>query len=98
MTIAEVNRAISSRNRIIRNEAREKASFDYILAELVGKSISRIYSSSNKMPDISEVYPNLFDSKELEEQKAVKRAELSALRFRQFANFHNKKFKEEGKK
>lgn len=94
MTVGEVQRAISSRNRVVRNEAREKASYDYILADMIGKSVSRIYSSSNKMPEISEIYPSLFDSKEVEEQRAVRKAELSALRFKQYADFHNKKFKE----
>ena len=49
------------------------------------------------MPDISVVYPTLFDSKEIEEQKAIKKAELSAARFKQFANAFNNKFKEVAK-
>lgn len=92
MTIAELERAITSKRRVKKTEAQEKASFDYILADLIGRSISRIYSSSNKVPEISEVYPSLFASKEMEEQRAIKKDELSALRFRQFANAHNKKF------
>lgn len=78
-------------------EAREKASADYILAELIGRSVARIYNSSNKMPEISEVYPNLFSSAEVEEKKKAKKAELSALRFKQFANTYNKKFQGGGK-
>lgn len=78
-------------------EAREKASADYILAELIGRSVARIYNSSNKMPEISEVYPNLFSSAEVEEKKKTKKAELSALRFKQFANTYNKKFQGGGK-
>lgn len=78
-------------------EQQEIASHNYILADLIGRSIARVYSSSNHMPDISEAYPTLFDSKELEEKKAEKKAELSALRFKQFAASFNKKFKEEAK-
>ena len=92
MTIVEIERAINSKRRVKKIEAKEKASFDYILADLIGKSVSRIYNSSNKIPEINEVYPSLFASQEVEEQRAAKRDELSALRFRQFANAHNKKY------
>lgn len=93
MTIAELERAINSQKRVQKREAQERASFDYILADLVGRSISRIYNSTNNIPSISEVYPTLFDSKEYEEAKSVKQDELSALRFRQFAQSFNKRFK-----
>lgn len=92
MTLAEIERFIDSKKRMQKAQAQEKASFDYILAELIGRSISRIYSSSNQMPDISEVYPQLFDSKEVEERKSAQKAELSALRFKQFATSFNKRF------
>lgn len=92
MTIVEIERAINSKRRVKKIEAKEKARFDYILADLIGKSVSRIYNSSNKIPEINEVYPSLFASQEVEEQRAAKRDELSALRFRQFANAHNKKY------
>ena len=93
MTLAELLRALESKRRIEKLRAQEKASFDYILADLIGRSIGRIYSSSTKIPAISEAYPTLFDSQEIEEQKAVKKAEISALRFKQFANSYNKRFK-----
>ncbi len=95
MTIAELNRAIESKKRIKSLEDKEKALSDYILADLIGKSISRIYSSSARYPDISEVYPTLFDSEEMQEQKQKQKDELSALRFRQFAQAHNSKKSEE---
>lgn len=94
MTIAELNRAIESKQRVRKREAEERASYDYILADLVGQSVSRIYSSSNKMPSIAEAYPTIFDRKELEEQKQRKQVELSALRFRQFAAAYNAKYKD----
>ena len=92
MTIAELTRAMRSKNRIRKQQAQEKASYDYILADLIGRSIGRIYSSSTTIPEISEAYPSLFDDKEIEEKKAAKKAELSALRFKQFAESHNKRF------
>lgn len=92
MTLAELERYIDSKKRMQKAQAQEKASFDYTLAELIGRSIARIYSSSNQMPDISEVYPQLFDSKEVEERKREQKAQLSALRFKQFAASFNERF------
>ena len=92
MTLAEINRALNSKRRQLENEERHKAAFDYILADLIGKSVGRLYSSSNKLPELGEVYPSLFDSAELQEQKQAKQAELSAIRFKQFAETYNKKF------
>lgn len=98
MTIAELERSLRSKQKLIKAQAQERATYDYLLAELIGRSVSRIYNSSNKMPEIAEVYPNLFDSAELEEKKQAKKAELSALRFKQFANSYNQRFKEVAKK
>ena len=94
MTFAEVNRAVESKIRMYKLQAQEKASYDYILADLIGKSIARIYSSSATMPTIEEVYPTLFDSQDIREKKQEKQAELSALRFRQFAASYNKRYME----
>jgi len=63
---------------------------------MIGRSISRIYNSSNKLPDIGEVYPTLFDLQEIEDKRATKKAEMSAIRFRQFAETYNKKYKSGG--
>lgn len=94
MSLAELNRAIASKKRIYKLQAQENATYDYILADLIGRSISRVYNSANKMPDIGAVYPSIFDSKEIKESKAQKKLELSALRFRQFAQSYNNKYKE----
>lgn len=94
MTLAELERAIKSRQRVRKIEQREKATFDYTLANIIGKSISRIYSSAATMPEISEVYPALFDSIEIQEQKQKQKDELSALRFKLFVNAHNNKLKQ----
>lgn len=95
MTIAELDRAIQSKKRVKRIEQQEKATFDYALADLIGRSVSRIYSSANKMPEISEVYPTLFDNEEIQEAKQAKKDQLSALRFRQFAQAYNKRISKE---
>ena len=93
MTLAELERAFASRKRQLRTEAQEKATYDYILADLIGRSIGRLYSSSAKLPDIAEMYPALFDSEDIKAKREEKQAELSALRFKQFADSYNKRFK-----
>lgn len=97
MTLGEIERAIKSKQRLMKLEAQEKASHNYILADLIGKSVSRIYSSSARMPDIGTVYPSLFDSEEIKQKKQEQKNNLSALRFKQFAQFHNQRFKGGGK-
>ena len=96
MTIAELTRAVESRKRVEKTRAQERASFDYILADLIGRSVGRLYSSSTKLPEISEIYPILFESQQIEEKKQEKRDELSALRFKLFAKSFNEKFKQGG--
>lgn len=98
MTMAELDRAIASKKRVKMAEAQERASFDYKLSDLIGRSISRIYGSSNKLPEITEAYPNLFDTKQIEESKRQKQMELSAIRFKQFAYHNNKKYQKGGSK
>lgn len=95
MTIAELDRLIESKKRIQKREQQDKASFDYILADLIGRSMARLYSSSARMPEISAAYPTLFDSEEIQEKKQEKKNKLSALRFKQFAQAYNKKFNKE---
>lgn len=95
MTIAELIRFADSKQRVMKQQAQEKATYDYILADLIGQSISRLYSSTAKLPDISEVYPTLFDIQQVEEKKQKQRDELSALRFKQFAKSFNENYKQE---
>lgn len=98
MTLAELIRAIESKKRRDKEAAKEKAYFDYILADLIGRSNSRNYHSSNSLPTLSDVYPSLFDSEEIEVKKQEQKDNISAIRFKQFAQSYNKKFKEVGKK
>lgn len=95
MTIGELSRAVESFNRRKKEEAKEKASYDYILADLIGRSVARMFSSSATMPEIGELYPTLFDTQEIQQQKQEKLAELSALRFKQFAQSFNQNFHKE---
>ena len=95
MTIAEINRAIESKARVKRQEARERAQYDYILGDLIGRSMARLYGSSNKYPALADAYPSLF----VEEKEALEeeRNNISILRFKQFAQNHNKRFEEANK-
>lgn len=97
MTIAELIRSVESKRRVEQLKARDKATFDYILADLIGRSVARIHSSANHYPTIAEAYPTLFTAEEVEEEIQVKKDELSALRFKQFAQSYNKKYKEVAK-
>ena len=93
MTFAEIERAIASKRR----QEQRRASFDYILADLIGRSVARVHNSSNTMPTLAEAYPTLFDKQAEEEEIQAQRDKLSVLRFKQFAQSYNKKYKEVAK-
>lgn len=93
MTLAEAVRVVESHKRRTRNQQQEKAIYDYILADLIGRSVSRIYSSTSKMPQLYDAYPAIFEEDILREKQAEKQAELSAIRFRKFAQAYEKKHK-----
>lgn len=95
MTISEITRMAKSKQRTTITASKERAMFDYLLADLIGKSVSRIYSNSSRMPELYEVYPSLFEQEDIEEKKQEQRDTLSALRFKQFAQSYNKRFKKE---
>ena len=79
---------------MLKEQEKKQASFDYILADLIGRSVARIYNSSNNMPTLSEAYPSLFNEAEEKEKTQEKQDELSAIRLKQFAQTFNKKFAE----
>lgn len=91
-TISELGRMFNSHKRREKERLKERAVFDYALADLVGKSVARIYNANNKMPDICEQYPQFFDSIVIQEKKQEREDELSALRFKLFAESFNKRF------
>ncbi len=93
MSLAEVIRAVESYKRRQKAEERTKAAFDYILADAIGQSVARLYSSSNRMPYLYELYPSLYESEEIKQQQEAKKNELSVLRFKQYAQAHNNKYK-----
>lgn len=100
MTIAEINRWTESKLRQQKHQAKEKASYDYILASLIGRAFATCMSKDATFPEIYEVYPSIFQEegkeriaqKEKEKQEIL--TELSALRFRQFTQSYNKRYEE----
>ena len=97
MTPGEIIRLAASRQRIRRLEAQERASYDYILANLITKGIGITLGSKDSFPTIEEAYPGVFDDlvEKRNEEVQKQKMSLSALRFKQFAQSYNKKFKRE---
>lgn len=88
MTVAEIQRYIEGAEWRMRTQAQ----YDYVLADLIGVSVSRVMSSEVHFPDIADVYPNLFE-KESEEEIQTKQEEIATVnstnRFMEFALKHN---------
>jgi hypothetical protein len=95
MTPGEIVRAVESRNRVRKLEAQERASYDYILANLIVKGVSITLSGKGQMPTLEETYTGLFDDLAAQKAEAIQqqKTNLSALRFKQFAQSYNNKFK-----
>ena len=93
MTFAEIERAIKSANRVRKLQAQEKATYDYILANLITKGVSKVLGDKSSYPSIEEAYPGVFDDIIAEKKAEEHRMNLSALRFKQFAQSYNSNFK-----
>lgn len=95
MTIGELDRKVSSCKRLDKHKLKEKATFDYTLAMLIGRAFGA--DEEHPFPDLYDVYPELFkeDIKRHEEEESARKAQLSAIRFIQFAQSFNEKFAEE---
>jgi len=93
MTLAEINRAIDSKKRVMEIEAKQQAISDYLLADLIGYSVGRIHNKKNKMPTLEEAYPTLFRTAEDQERIEQNRIEKFKAQLIQFTNSHNNKFK-----
>ena len=94
MTLAEIDRALQSNERVEKARKKERAIFDYTLASLIGRNIARVYNSTNTIPSISEVYTGLFDAEEEENERQQRQDEISIIRFKQFTQSYNTKYKE----
>lgn len=97
MSLKELERYFKSRARVLKAEERKKATYDYILADLIGRSVSRIYNSSNKMPPLHDAYPSLFSEEEIKKSKAERDRQRFMAGLQQFAQSYNKEFEEVAK-
>ena len=88
MSLGEVIRAVEAKQKVEMQGLKQKAIFDYKLANLITVGFA------NKLPDIWEMYSTLFDSEEEIQKREQRQAELSALRFINFAESFNKRFTE----
>ena len=92
MTLAEVERYSEGAKWRLKN----KAEFDYIHANLIGISVSRMFDNNVKYPSIEEIYPNLFEEEKVEAEKQKKEVEekttSSVNNFLNFARQLNAKF------
>lgn len=97
MTIGEVYRYITAQRKIEKVKVQEKATFDYILANLISKGFCIAMGDKGAYPTIEEAYPTVFDDikEEKEEKIQENKDKLSVLRFKQFAQSYNSKFNKE---
>ena len=87
MTIAEIQRWVEGATWRLKKQA----IFDYQLADLIGISSARMLSNEVQFPAIEDVYPELFDKKQSEDEPIVKDdiMTISQNRFLAFAQAHN---------
>ena len=76
-------------NRLLR-ERQDKAFFDYQLSNLIGISVSRLFSSDSKFPEIHEAYPSIFEPPSQEELMAAEAMKMKA-RLVEYTEHHNAK-------
>lgn len=95
MTVAELQRYCDGALWRIK----QRASLDYVLANLIGVSNARLLSSEVKYPSLEEAYPDLFAAEIEKEKQRIKAEEIaiqnSTNRFLEFARRHNAKKRRE---
>lgn len=95
MTLGELDRRLASYKRKEAHKNKQKAIFDYSLAILIGRAFNA--SEQHPFPELYDAYPSVFadEIKKVAEERSAKQAQLSAIRFIQFAQSFNRKFAEE---
>jgi hypothetical protein len=94
MTLREIENYVKSKQRVRRLENQEKATYDYIQATLIIKGVGLVLGSKEEFPTVEQAYPGVFEDlvEKKQDELQEKKDELSALRFRQFAQSYNNKF------
>lgn len=89
-TYGEMLRYMKAYSNILLRERQDKASFDYQLSNLIGISVSRLFSSDSKFPEIYDVYPGIFEPPS-EEEIAMAEAMKMKARMVEYTEQHNAK-------
>lgn len=89
-TYGEMLRYMKAYSNILLRERQDKASFDYQLSNLIGISVSRLFSSDSKFPEIYDVYPTIFEPPS-EEEIAMAEAMKMKARMIEYTEQHNAK-------
>ena len=89
-TYGEMLRYMKAYSNILLRERQDKASFDYQLSNLIGISVSRLFSSDSKFPEIYDAYPTIFEPPS-EEEIAMAEAMKMKARMIEYTEQHNAK-------
>lgn len=89
-TYGEMLRYMKAYSNILLRERQNKASFDYQLSNLIGISVSRLFSSDSKFPEIYDAYPTIFDPPSEEDLAMVEAMKMKA-RMIEYTEQHNAK-------
>lgn len=98
MTLEEIVQSIEAYGNRRKNILRERALMDYKLAQGIGLNVANLFDDENNVPEFVEFYAELFEekNKKIQEQKRLNELEINKQRMKEFANFHNKRFRREG--
>lgn len=91
MTIGEAVRVCDAYHE----RRKDTAYFSYMTASAVGLFVGSVFSSKAP-PDISDIYPEFFPKKQVEDIEEEIRVERSAANFIKFANSFNRRFEANG--
>ncbi len=84
-TFGEVARYIQAYNNKLRTDIKMSLRASHLTADLVATSVARLLDSDVKLPDITEMYPDLFED-EIKELEAIKEKERLNKLKENFAN------------
>lgn len=89
-TYGEMLRYMKAYSNILLRERQNKASFDYQLSNLIGISVSRLFNSDSKLPEIYDAYPSIFEPPSEEDIAKVEAMKMKA-RMIEYTEHHNAK-------
>lgn len=92
MTIGEIIRRVQSYNRTKMDNLKEKASFDYVLANTIANLIGHVLGDKTEPPKIEDIYPTLFKKEKDENEMVQETAKKDIAKVMAFAAAFNKKF------